>query len=224
MKGPGFTPVQRILARGVRALVRPLFPVRVVGAENLPAEGPFVVAVNHASLLDGFLVLLHLDRPVAAVVTAGLMRPPLKWLLQWFRAVPVVRGKGCGGTESLVAALSDCSLLIFPEGGRSADGSLRGPRTGVGVLALACQVPVVPVGLCGTFDALPKGRVLPRRVPITLRIGKPLRFGLPLTPEHAAQVATEVMADIGDLLSLGHPQAADEQHLVGRRLADEEQR
>ncbi|MFM7423427.1 MAG: lysophospholipid acyltransferase family protein, partial [Elainella sp.] len=65
-------------------------------------------------------------------------------------------------------------ILIFPEGTRSQTGELQEFQPGLGLLALQLQVPIVPVYLEGTYQALPKGQLLPQRHPIQVSFGQPL--------------------------------------------------
>ncbi len=68
-------------------------------------------------------------------------------------------------------------MLVYPQGTRSLTGRLQPFRTGTGLLATDLRLPVVPIGVEGTHALLPKGRRLPRRGPVTVRFGPPLRPG-----------------------------------------------
>jgi long-chain acyl-CoA synthetase len=83
------------------------------------------------------------------------------------------------------------SILIYPEGTRSASGTLAPFKAGAGLLAVELGVPVVPVHLAGSAEILPKGRTLPRRGRVQVHFGQPLRFG----PRTAYADATAAMED-----------------------------
>ena len=70
-----------------------------------------------------------------------------------------------------------CDYIMFPEGTRTRTGAMARFRGGLGRLVAGTDVPVVPCHLAGTFEAMPPGRRWPRRVPVTVRIGRPLHFG-----------------------------------------------
>ena len=91
------------------------------------------------------------------------------------------RDRQAGGKEALkwaVKALKQGKIIaIHPEGTRSLTGKLQKGKTGVVRLALAAKVPVIPIGLIGTFEILPKGKYIPKLKRATMNIGKPMYFG-----------------------------------------------
>ena len=107
-----------------------------------------------------------------------------KWYLRWFfkgaNVIPVRRESTSAAQAALdagVAALRDGKLVgIFPEGTRSPDGRLYRGKTGVARMALEARVPVIPVAIIGTFEAMPYDRKFPRRGQVEVRFGTPLRF------------------------------------------------
>ena len=72
---------------------------------------------------------------------------------------------------------NDGSILIFPEGTRSTTGKIAEFKSGIGLLAQNMQVQVIPVRILGTYNILPKGRIIPRRGKVKVTFGKPLAFG-----------------------------------------------
>ncbi|MFA6561729.1 MAG: AMP-binding protein [Verrucomicrobiia bacterium] len=165
-----------------RLVMRGVFRVRAVGIENLPARGPFVLAPNHASYLDPFAV-------------AAVLRPRVQRQTYWggwtgvaFRnafarfgsrlsqVVPIDPEHGVVSSLAFCAAVlkRGKNLALFPEGERSASGQLLPFRPGIGILLHRIQVPVVPVFIHGSHDALPVGRALPRLKQITIIFGKPI--------------------------------------------------
>ena len=138
------------------------------GLENVPAEGGAILAGNHQSFLDN--MLLPLVIPGRKVVFLGKAEYFEKWYLRWFfkgaGMIPIRRGGGSAAEaalETAVTALRDGKLIgIFPEGTRSPDGRLYRGKTGVARMALEAGVPVIPVGITGTFAAMPYNRKVPR--------------------------------------------------------------
>jgi 1-acyl-sn-glycerol-3-phosphate acyltransferase len=162
-------------------LLRLLYRPKAVGLENIP-EGPAILASNHQSFLDDLLLPLVVPgRKVVFLAKADYFD---KWYLRWFfkgaNVIPVRRESRSGAEAALqtgVRALREGNLVgIFPEGTRSPDGRLYRGKTGVARMALEAQVPVVPVAITGTFEALPYDRKLPKPGRVTVRFGKPLDF------------------------------------------------
>ncbi len=91
-------------------------------------------------------------------------------------AIPLHRGAvdATAFKRSLRALEGGALLIIFPEGGITPDGRLRPFHRGAAMLAARARVPLIPIAIRGTADALPLGRMLPRRRPITVRIGAPI--------------------------------------------------
>ena len=165
----------------VRSILQPIFHVyfrmRRVGHQHIPRRGPVILAANHRSFLDPFVIGCLTRRPVHYVAKKELFAHPVAgWLLNRLGAFPIDRGAGdqqAMDTARLILERGDC-VVIFPEGTRTRPGPLGSPRRGVGRLALASGAPVVPVAVLGT-EAVRRGvRIRPHRV--TLRCGRPLRF------------------------------------------------
>ncbi|MTE22185.1 1-acyl-sn-glycerol-3-phosphate acyltransferase [Streptomyces sp. TRM43335] len=167
-------------------LLRLLFRPRIEGLRNVPGEGAAIVAGNHLSFSDHFLMPAILPRRITFLAKAEYFTGPgLKGRLTaaFFRSIgqiPVDRsGRGAGRAaieEGLKVLGRDELLGIYPEGTRSHDGRLYRGRTGVAVMALRAGVPVVPCAMVGTFELQPPGRRLPRIGRVTIRFGEPLDF------------------------------------------------
>jgi 1-acyl-sn-glycerol-3-phosphate acyltransferase len=159
---------------------RLMYRPKAEGLENIPEEGPAIIAANHQSFLDDFLLPLVVPRrKVVFLAKADYFD---KWYLRWFfkgaNVIPVRRESKSAAQAALdtgVDALRAGQLVgIFPEGTRSPDGRLYRGKTGVARMALEAQVPIIPVAIHGTFEALPYDRKMPKRGRVVVRFGKPL--------------------------------------------------
>ncbi|MDK1474569.1 lysophospholipid acyltransferase family protein [Streptomyces sp. 549] len=167
-------------------LLRVSFRPRLEGLENVPDEGPAIVAGNHLSFSDHFLMPAVLHRRITFLAKSEYFTGPGvkgKLTAAFFRAVgqiPVDRsGRGAARAaieEGLGVLAKDELLGIYPEGTRSHDGRLYKGRVGVAAMALRAGVPVIPCAMVGTFEIQPPGRRLPRMGRVTIRFGKPLEF------------------------------------------------
>jgi 1-acyl-sn-glycerol-3-phosphate acyltransferase len=167
------------------------FRMRRIGLEHVPRRGPVIIAANHRSFLDPFVIACMARRPMYYVAKEEIFRfSVIAWLLSALGAFPVRRGAGDADmitTAKAILARGDI-VLIFPEGTRTRPGALGRPRRGVGRLALETGVPVVPVAVIGT-EAIRRGwRIRPHRVRI--RAGRPLRF--PQVDEPSRELAAAV--------------------------------
>jgi long-chain acyl-CoA synthetase len=177
------TLLQRILLDPLLAL---LCPTQVIGLENLKdLSGPALFSANHTSHLDTPVVLKVLSRgyrsrlSVAAASDYWFAVPLLGNLTALLlNAFPMARQGGARPSMEHIVDLADhgWSVLIYPEGTRSPNGELQPFKPGVGLLAVELGIPVVPIHLRGLHAVLPKGSRVPRRGPVEVTIGAPLRF------------------------------------------------
>jgi long-chain acyl-CoA synthetase len=192
-KGAATTAGATALSGLNKGLLRVLGRLKVEGLENLPEEGPFVLAPNHTSYLD--------PPAIMAALPPGLRRQtywaghdevmfssgPRRLISRLFNVFPIDPLQARSALAFGDAVLERGGVLIlFPEGRRSKDGQLQRFEPGIGQLAEHRPVPLVPVHIEGTHEAWPVGRRLPRPHPIRVR------FGRPLDP---AQVAAEDIED-----------------------------
>ncbi len=163
-------------------ILRLMYRPKVQGLENVPTEGPAILAANHQSFLDDLLLpLMVKNRKVVFLAKADYFD---KWYLRWFfkgaNVIPVRREHKSAAEAALatgVEALREGRLVgIFPEGTRSPDGRLYRGKTGVARMALEARVPVIPVAIMGTFEAMPYDRKWPRPGQTEIRFGKALVF------------------------------------------------
>ena len=177
----------------VRGSARLLFRIRFDGVERVPREGPMVLVPNHVTFMDAVLITIPIRRPLHYMAYEPFFRVPgLGALMRWCRAFPVRDAEADAPAVRAAIRLLRAGepLVIFPEGGRSRDGSLLPFRPGAFRLALAAKVPVVPVTIAGGFDAWPVHRRLPRPARITVTYHWPLTASdLPVTGDRRAQPA-----------------------------------
>src|ERR1700722_18803866 len=180
----------------VRILFQPVFHLYFrytrIGREHIPRRGPVIIASNHRSFLDPFVIATMARRPMDYVAKKELFGNRLQgWLLSALCAFPVACGAADGDmieTAKAILARGDI-VLIFPEGTRTRPGSLGRPKRGVGRLALETGAPVVPLAIIGT-EAIRRGwRIRPRKG--RGRAGQPLMF----PAEEAAPGAATAVTD-----------------------------
>ncbi|MEU9648927.1 lysophospholipid acyltransferase family protein [Streptomyces sp. NPDC048110] len=167
-------------------LLRGVFRPRIEGLDHVPGSGAAIVAGNHLSFSDHFLMPAVLKRRITFLAKAEYFTGPgLKGRLTafFFRSagqIPVDRSGKEAGQAAIregLGVLGRGELLgIYPEGTRSHDGRLYKGKVGVAVMALRAGVPVVPCAMIGTFEAQPPGRKIPKLHPVVIRFGEPLDF------------------------------------------------
>jgi 1-acyl-sn-glycerol-3-phosphate acyltransferase len=157
--------------------------VRTNGDGHLPVERRYVFVANHASHLDAPAILAALrNHPVRFVAKDDLGRIPLfGWALRATGNVMVRRHDTAGDVRRLDAAqdqlLSAVSVLFFAEGTRSPTGELREFKRGAAAFALKSGLPLVPIGVHGSFDIYARGFEVKRGGPIGVAIGDPIESG-----------------------------------------------
>jgi 1-acyl-sn-glycerol-3-phosphate acyltransferase len=190
----------------------------IEGIEHLPREGAFILAANHASHLDQFLLLSQviprIDRKVHVVADKHKWFESSKFrgaIARFFEAIPLERGGDTSDGMRLILERLEAGgiVLLYPEGTRTPTGNLQRAKTGIARMALTAGVPVVPVGLVGTFDLLPRNRRLPdmaKRKSVYIRLGQPISFAsLPARNEDASpglyrRVTDQIMLRIAELV------------------------
>ncbi|MEU9589037.1 lysophospholipid acyltransferase family protein [Streptomyces sp. NPDC048219] len=206
-------------------LLRLVFRPRIEGLDHVPDSGAAIVAGNHLSFSDHFLMPAVLRRRITFLAKAEYFTGPgLKGRLTafFFRSagqIPVDRSGKEAGQAAIregLGVLGRGELLgIYPEGTRSHDGRLYKGKVGVAVMALRAGVPVVPCAMIGTFEAQPPGRKIPKVHPVVIRFGEPLDFSRYAGMEGEKAVLRAVTDEIMyAILSLS------EQEYVDRYAAD----
>ncbi len=194
-------------------LLKMVFRPRASGLENIPEEGPAILASNHLSYADWLFMPLTLTRRVTFVAKAEYFTSP--GIKGWFQKkffsgagqVPIDRS----GANAAEGALSSARRIlaagelfgIYPEGTRSHDGRLYRGKTGVARLALESQVPVIPVAVVGTDVVAPPGKKFGRITRPVVRFGRPMDFsryeGLENDRFILRSVTDEIMYEIMEL-------------------------
>jgi long-chain acyl-CoA synthetase len=203
--------VARLLYSINRVLVRMFFRLKVSGLDNLPAR-TFVFTPNHVSYLDAFVLAAALDYEKlrrtywGGWTGAAFANPLARAFSRLARVVPVDPESGALSSLIFGAAVlkGEKDLIWFPEGERSPDGKLQSFKPGIGLLLDRFEIEAVPVWIEGTFQALPRGRVLPRPFPVKIIFGTPLRpeelrtHGAGERPEdRIAQALHDAVAELG---------------------------
>ena len=134
------------------------------GLENVPKNGPFILASNHQSFLDPPALGCRLPRDLHYFARNTLFVGPLGFIIKNLNSIPVNRDHLDLKTLRLVLQVlsSGEPLLVFPEGTRTETGKLGLPQKGVGLLVSKAKVPVLPAKIAGAFDILGKGKIFPR--------------------------------------------------------------
>lgn len=161
-------------------LMRTFFNCEVRGLERIPRKGPWVMTPNHLSLLDPAALIAALPASLLKDLCWGgwtgiMFRNPIMRLVSRATSVlPVDQSGPPAANLALgVAALARGNNLVwFPEGNRSADGTLQTFQPGIGLILTAYPVPIIPVRITGTFEALPRGSWWPRRGRVAITFGR----------------------------------------------------
>jgi 1-acyl-sn-glycerol-3-phosphate acyltransferase len=196
--------LRRVTELLLRIYMRLWHRLEVQGQERLPASGPALVLANHVSILD--VMALAAANPylhATTVIKASAFRLPLvNHLVAAWGAIPVARdGHDVTGARALMAALRAGWVVgIAAEGSRSRTGHLLPVNLVLARIAARSEVPLVPVGIAGSFDALPPGAIVPRPRKIVLRVGPTFRLARTTSPEDAAR---QIHAAIAALLPPG---------------------
>ncbi len=153
--------------------------VKVEGLENIAPGKPYIFAANHQSQFDIFTMQGCFDFDFRWLAKKELFQIPLFGRAMHLAGyISIDRSHGREALKSLKEAAeriaSGTSVILFPEGTRSLDGKLHPFKTGGMVLAIKSGVPLVPVGISGTFHILPKGKLLAKPGRVTIRVGSPV--------------------------------------------------
>ena len=210
MRAPG----PEIFLPLVRVIGRLYFGVRFEGVENIPSEGPLIIAPNHVTYADPPLISLAVRRPIYFMAWKRLFDVPLLGgLIRFLRAFPLETESAdptaVRGAARLLKAGQ--AVMIFPEGGRTPDGRLQRFKPGAFRLACSQGAAILPVTIVGGHESWPPRRVLPRPGRITIVFHSPVKPLPGASPREAApELARRVRAVIASRLPLDqHPLDGD---------------
>ena len=173
---------------------------RVIGAENIPASGAFILAANHVSNWDPPFLGTFIDREICYMGKEELFRNPvMAWVCRSLHVFPVKRGAADkSAIKTAVKLLRDGNCFgIFPEGTRSKTGKLGRAESGVSLIAAMTKAPVIPAAIVNTEKIFSRAEFLPR---LAVVYGTPIKF-TGSTKDKAAldAFAQEIMSAIGTL-------------------------
>lgn len=162
----------------------------------MPKSGSFIIASNHISNIDPFILGISTKRKFSYVAKDSLFKN--KWLAFFFHQVGAVPIKRDGADfhalrEVLKRIKKGCSVILFPEGTRGTGDRSKKVQPGVGLIAQKSGVPVIPAFIRGSDNGLPPGKKWFRRYPVTVILGKPLRFN---DSGPYIEVAEEIMKQV----------------------------
>ncbi len=187
-----FTLVPEFLMRFlVWILIHTIYRVRVTGMDNIPEEGPVIVACNHVSFVDPLILGGMIRRPVRFVMYHGIYKlPVLNFIFRTGKAIPIAgRAENPEILENAYLRMNEVLnggdvLGIFPEGRITSDGEIGEFKRGIEKIIAENPVPVVPIALCNLWGSLFSRRdPLYKRRPyklwslIEMRIGSPIQPG-----------------------------------------------
>lgn len=187
-----------------------LFVYESKGFSSVPKKGPAILVANHASYIDGPLIALFPEwitgREVRSIQSKEWLEK--SWLRK-FIFVTLLNQIPTNGsvTKALEALYKGETLMLFPEGHRTEDGTIHKTKhTGLGVLAAQSKAPVIPIGIQGTFAWWPRQKTLPTFKPrcIAIRAGKPLRFTGTKTKKNYLAFQHRVMHAIAKLARVSY--------------------
>lgn len=166
------------------------FGLRLRGVEHIPREGAVIIVPNHQTYADPALVSIPVRRPIYYMAWSRLFDIPMFGaFIRILRAFPVqIESSDAKATRGVVRLLQDGhAVMIFPEGERTADGTVGRFKPGAFRLATTLNIPILPVTIAGAHESWPKGRILPRPANITITYHPLLKPDKDLEPRQAAK-------------------------------------
>ena len=173
------------------------FGMEVQGRSHIPRRGGFVLASNHLSYFDPPLLGAACSRRLSFMAQAQLFDHPLLGaFMRGVHVIPLQRGEADMGAirEAVRRLRRGDAVAIFPEGGRQLSGQLGTARGGVGLLAVMANVPIVPVLVRGTFEALPPGSSRLKPAKIRVAFGPQIPYTTSPVPTLAARERHDQLA------------------------------
>ena len=198
---------------------------RCIDSQNVPEWGPAIIAPNHFSFLDPFLVAVYIRRKIHFMAKSQLFTRPLQFIYEHGGVFPVRRGhRDEEAFETSRTILGRGGLIVmYSEGGRSRTGELGEPKPGIGRLALETGVPVVPTAIVGSQEVRNWKRL--RFPKVTVQFGKPVRFDRIENPtreqsQAASEAIFEHIRELYEGLRLNGRKGAVQAARAARRAAE----
>ncbi|MEM7725238.1 MAG: lysophospholipid acyltransferase family protein [Cyanobacteria bacterium P01_A01_bin.45] len=190
----------------ISPLFHTYFQGKIYGAEHVPLSGPLVVVSNHASNFDPPILSSCIRRPIAYMAKEELFKVPvLNKLIRLYGAYPVSRGTA--DRKAIKAALKclekGWAVGVFLQGTRTADSRITEPKRGAALIAAKAKAPLLPVCLWGSNQIEKKGKVVPQKVPLTVRIGNVIEAPSSTAKEELDMLTQKCTAAINGLHDLG---------------------
>jgi 1-acyl-sn-glycerol-3-phosphate acyltransferase len=179
-----------------------MFDLKVYGLERIPTTGGVLLLANHASFLDPPLIGTQLRRPASYLARSGLFEIPVfGQVIPRLNAFPVRQGAGdIGAVRETIRRLKEGHVLtVFPEGGRTETGELQPLAGGFTLIVRKVDVPVIPVGIEGSFQAWRRGKSLPQCAPVRVKFGPPMDLKDQKADTIVPKVEAEIRRLIGEL-------------------------
>jgi 1-acyl-sn-glycerol-3-phosphate acyltransferase len=208
-----------IIRKIAKPIIRTAFSVKVEGLEHVPAKGPAIILSNHSSFLDAIMLGVFPKRYIWYMTKSSQYENNfLRWFLKLAKSFPVRRyTTDVLAVRNAIRVVQQGHILgIFPEGERSWDGRMLPFKQGAMRLVLALGQPVIPVGISGAYGLMPRWTHKIKRVPVTIRFGRPIRLDhIPIprqTKDHIKQTSVELKKEILQLIG-------DQNHTPAARQA-----
>lgn len=179
------------LRKSAFALFKSIYKFEIDGVENIPKEGPVILACNHINNLDPFCIAFAVDRQIFYMAKEEIFKIPIiNKIARSLGVFPVKRGGGDRkAIRTAIQILESGNILgIFPEGTRSKTGVLGKGHVGVGIFALKTNAVVIPIAIKSTFKPFSKIKII---------YGKPIDTS---STNDAAEVTDKIMNAISVLL------------------------
>ncbi len=204
-----------IIKKTLGSLVNRVWIDKVEGLENIPKEGPVIIASNHQSYFDFICFTATSPRKVHYLAAEKFYKSRVWRPVMNLTGQIKVDREAHNKSETIgkvYSALRQGRMIgIFPEGTRSADGEIQKPFTGVAKFALNAKVPVIPVGIVGTYDIMSRHDKRPkfRGAKAKIKIGKPIYFSeyenKELTNDDYRKVTDKIMSEVASLAEKKYP-------------------
>ncbi|MDY0094547.1 MAG: lysophospholipid acyltransferase family protein [Candidatus Vecturithrix sp.] len=184
------------------------FRMQVVGCEHIPERGPCLLVANHTSFLDPFVIGTAAPRRIHYITYAFFYHhPAFHWFCKRAYCIPVKKqGNDVSALKQTLRLLKQGEIVgIFPEGVRSENGRIGNAEPGTALIGLKAEVPILPAGIQGAYEAFPRGAMFPKPRRIKVSFGHPffladyLQSTEKMTTEFQQQAMQVIMKKIAGL-------------------------